>query len=69
MRLAGDTLDETLELFLQIGPLGAALREVKPNEAQRTLVIDAVRKVLESFRTPRGFEAEAGAWIVTAQRD
>lgn len=69
MRLAGDTLEDALELYQQIGPLGAALREANPSEAQRALVLDAVRTVLESFRTPRGFEAEAGAWIVTAQRD
>ncbi len=69
MRLAGDSLEETLELFLQIGPLGALLREVKPSEEQRARVIDSVRKVLESFQTPRGFEAEAGAWIVTARNE
>ena len=68
MRLAGDSVDEALELFLQIGPLGALMREVKPSEEQRDRVIGAVRKVIESFQTPRGFEAEAGAWIVTAER-
>jgi SAM-dependent methyltransferase len=69
MRLAGDGIDEVLDLFLQIGPLGALLREAKPSAEQRARVIGSVRKVLESFQTPRGFEAEAGAWIVTAQRD
>lgn len=67
MRLAGDSVDEALELCLQIGPVGAALREAKPSDEQRARVIDAVRKVIESFETPRGIEAEAGAWIVTAR--
>ena len=68
MKLGGETVDEALDLYLQIGPLGAALREVKPSEEQRARVIEAVRKVLESFQTPRGIEAEAGAWIVRAER-
>jgi SAM-dependent methyltransferase len=68
IKLAGDSVDDALDLFLQIGPLGALLREVKPGEQQRARVIGAVREVIESFRTPRGLEAGAGAWIVTAQR-
>jgi len=67
MRLAGDSVDEALELCLQIGPVGAALREARPSDEQRARVIGAVRKVIESFETPRGIEAEAGAWIVTAR--
>jgi SAM-dependent methyltransferase len=67
MRLAGDSVDEALELSLQIGPVGAALREARPSDEQRARVIEAVRKVIESFETPRGIEAEAGAWIVTAR--
>jgi SAM-dependent methyltransferase len=69
LKLAGESIDEALDLFLQIGPLGAVLREVKPNEEQRARVMDAVRAVLESFQTPRGFEADSGVWIVTAERD
>jgi SAM-dependent methyltransferase len=69
MRLGGDSVDEALDLFLQIGPLGALMREVKPSEEQRARVIESVRKVIASFETPRGFEAEAGAWIVTARND
>jgi SAM-dependent methyltransferase len=67
IRLAGDSVDEVLELSLQVGPVGAALREARPSDDQRARVIEAVRKVIESFETPRGIEAEAGAWIVTAR--
>ena len=68
MRLAGDSVDEALELCLQVGPVGAALREARPSKEQRARVIGAVREVIESFETPRGIEAEAGAWIVTARK-
>ncbi len=67
MRLAGDSVEEALELFLEIGPVGAALRAAKPTDEQRSGVIAAVRAVLESFETPRGIEAAAGTWIVTAR--
>ena len=67
MRLAGDTVEEALSLCLQLGPVGAALREAKPSDEQRSRVVGAVRQVIESFETPRGIEAEAGAWIVTAR--
>jgi SAM-dependent methyltransferase len=68
IRLAGDSVEEALELYQHIGPLGAALREAKPDATQRARVLGAVRAVLESFQTPRGIEAESGAWIVTAGR-
>jgi hypothetical protein len=67
--LAGDSVDEVVELFLQIGPLGAALREAKPSDEQRARILGAVRSVIESFQTPRGIEAGSGAWIVTARRE
>ena len=67
MRLAGDSVEEALELCLQIGPVGAALREAKPSDAQRARAVEAVREVIKSFETSRGIEAEAGAWIVTAR--
>lgn len=66
MRLAGDSVDEALALFLAVGPVGAALREANPGPEQRAKVLAAVREVLESFATPRGLEAEAGAWIASA---
>lgn len=68
MRLGGDTFEEALDLYLAVGPVGAALREAKPSEAQRARVVEAVRSVLEGFATPRGLEAPAAAWIFTARR-
>ena len=68
MRLAGDSVDEALDLFLAVGPVGAALREANPNPEQRAKVLEAVRGVLQRFETPRGLEAGAGAWIVSAKK-
>jgi SAM-dependent methyltransferase len=68
MRLAGDSVDEALDLFLAVGPVGAALREANPDPEQRAKVLEAVRGVLQRFETPRGLEAGAGAWIVSARK-
>mgnify|MGYP003407409925 CR=1 FL=1 len=51
IRLAGDSVDEALELSLQVGPVGAALREARPRDDQRARVIEAVRKVIEEDAT------------------
>jgi len=68
MRLAGGDLEGALALTLLVGPLGAALREANASEAQRERVVAAVRASLEQFLTPRGVEAPAAAWIVSARR-
>jgi SAM-dependent methyltransferase len=68
LRIGGGGVEGALELMLAVGPVGAALREANPPEEQRARVVEAVRGVLKSFETPRGLEAPAGAWIVTALR-
>lgn len=68
MRLGGGRIDDALELFLSVGPVGAALRDAQAGPDLRARVLEAVREALESFRTPRGLEAPAAAWIVTAHR-
>jgi SAM-dependent methyltransferase len=68
LRVGGGSLDDAVELMVSVGPVGAALREARATDAQRARVIDAVREALESFDTPRGLEAPAAAWIVTARR-
>lgn len=68
MRLGGGDVDEALELLLVIGPVGQALREAQAGPEVRARVVDALRGVLEGFRTPRGVEGPAAAWIVQARR-
>jgi len=68
MQLGGGGPEEALELFLAVGPVGQALREAQAGPDVRAGVLDALRAAFERFRTPRGVEAPAAAWIVTARR-
>ncbi len=68
MPLGRGGLDEALELVLAVGPVGQALREAQAGPEQRERVVTAVRDALARFETPRGLEAPASAWIVTARR-
>jgi SAM-dependent methyltransferase len=61
----GMELDQTVDLLLQIGPLGAALREA--GAAKRSLVALAVREAVAPFATPAGIRMPAAAWIVTGR--
>jgi len=68
MQLGGGGTEEALELFLAVGPVGQALREAQAGPEQRARVLEALREAFERFRTPRGVEAPAAAWIVSARR-
>lgn len=68
MQLGGGGIDEAVELFLAVGPVGQALREAQAGPAQRERVLEAVRAAIESFRTPEGgVAAPAAAWVVSAR--
>jgi hypothetical protein len=43
------------------------MREAKPSEEQAERVMTAIRDVLKGFQTPRGIEAPAAWWIVSAR--
>jgi len=68
MQLGGGGVEEALELFLSVGPVGQALREAQAGPDVRARVLDALRAAFERFRTPSGVEAPAAAWIVSAHR-
>lgn len=59
------TLDQAVEFVLQIGPTGAALREVDEKTKQRVGV--SIRKALAPFHTGEGVRMNAAAWIVTGR--
>ena len=65
-QIGGATLEETVQLALRVGPLGAALREQPP---AAELVADAVRTVLSRYSTPSGVRMPAAVWIVSARTD
>lgn len=60
---AGD-LDETLQLTLRVGPLGAALRE---NPSYKDLLTEPVRAVLARYVTRHDVMIPASVWIVSAR--
>jgi SAM-dependent methyltransferase len=59
----GGALDRTVEFLLQIGPLGAVLREA--SEATRSAVAGAVVDAVAGYATPEGVRMDAAAWLVT----
>ena len=59
----GGELDRTVEFLLQIGPLGALLREA--GEATRSAVAGAVRDAVAGYVTQEGVRMDAAAWLVT----
>lgn len=63
-KIGSGTLDQTLEVSLKVGPLGAMLRE---NPDKREAVVGAVRKALAEHDGPDGVKIASATWIVTAR--
>jgi SAM-dependent methyltransferase len=63
--IGGGDLEQTLELALNLGPLGAVLRE-NPNLTES--VAGVVRDALSKYATPKGVLMPAAVWIVSAHR-
>lgn len=65
--LAGNDLDEAIELVMAIGPAGEILRLAGDRAAHlHGQVHDALREGLSEFEGPDGLVAPASTWIVTA---
>ena len=64
-RIGGNDRAATLELALQIGPLGRLLRE---HPEYRAGVVDAVREAIEPFIVDGIAQLPSATWIVTARR-
>jgi len=63
-RIGGSGLEETVQLSMKVGPLGAAVRE---NPRLAGPIAEAVRAALESYVTPRGVSAPSAVWIARAR--
>ena len=61
--IGGGTLEQTLQLALNVGPLGVALRE---NPERMEAVANAVSDLLSKYVTPNGVLMPAAVWIVSA---
>ena len=64
--IGGADVEQTLDLALRVGPLGAVLREYPELAAN---VADAVRDVLSKYVTPNGVQMPAAVWIVLAHNE
>ncbi len=64
--IGADDLDQSLQLALRVGPLGAALRE---HPDRKAALSGAVRQVLAAHLTARGVQMQAGVWIVLARSE
>jgi hypothetical protein len=62
--IGGGDLEQTLELALNLGPLGAALRE---NPDRAGAVVGVVKDLLSKYATPKGVLMPAAVWIVSAR--
>lgn len=62
----GRSLDETVAVLLQIGPLGRALGEAA--DEVRARVAETVRDAVKPFVTLQGVRMPSAAWVVTARR-
>ena len=65
-RTALSYAEQQPELHLELAHLLKS--QANASEEQRARVMEAVREALAQFQTPRGLEAPAAAWIVTAKR-
>ncbi len=62
--IGGSDLEQTLQLTLRVGPLGAALRE---HPERRAEIGGAVRNALALHLSARGVQMPAAVWIVLAR--
>jgi len=61
-------LDGAVEFMLEMGPVGAALREAGADATVRGRAAAAIREALAPFATPGGVRVGYAAWIATARR-
>jgi SAM-dependent methyltransferase len=59
-------LDDTVEFLVEIGPVGAALRDAGPSF--RPQVVAAVRRAIAPFHGAQGLRMTSAVWLVHARR-
>jgi SAM-dependent methyltransferase len=62
--IGGGSVEQTVNLTMQVGPLGRILREI-PHMADA--VVGAVHAAIQPYDTPRGVLMPAAVWIVRAR--
>jgi SAM-dependent methyltransferase len=59
-------LEDTVEFLVEMGPIGAALREAGPPFRPR--VVAAVKQAIAPFHGPQGVRMSSAIWLVNASR-
>ncbi len=68
MAPGGGDLDDAVAMFLQVGPVAAALRESGAEPATRAKVESAVRSAFDVAGGGGSVQLGSGCWVVTARR-
>lgn len=68
MAPGGGELDRAVELFLEVGPVAALLREQEADEVLRARVASAVRDAFAAHEREGALSLGSAAWLVTARR-
>jgi SAM-dependent methyltransferase len=62
----GSSVESAARFSLEMGPLGAALRDAP--ESTKTVALDALRETFAKIATPNGVSLPFAAWIATGTR-
>jgi SAM-dependent methyltransferase len=66
--IGGGSLQDAVELLLEIGPAAAALRDIHAGPETRNLVSEAFEEALAPYEHPAGLRMPGAAWIVTGSK-
>jgi SAM-dependent methyltransferase len=67
LAVGGGELESAIEFLLQVGPVGALLREAAAGPELRERVAGSLREALAPFTSARGIHMPSAAWLVTAR--
>jgi SAM-dependent methyltransferase len=68
MAPGGGSIDDAVEVFLEVGPVASALRESAAGSSLRARVAGAVREAFASHVGDQGLTLDSAIWVVSAQR-
>ena len=68
MAPGGGSIDDAVEVFLEVGPVASALRESAAGSSLRARVAGAVREAFASHVGDQGLSLDSAIWVVSAQR-
>jgi SAM-dependent methyltransferase len=67
LQIGGSNLEDTVQMMIRVGPLGAAIREAGPTPEMMAQADALVRPAVEPYATADGVLFPSATWIVTAR--